>query len=295
MESSAVTDAIEVERIFTRDSDYLSVVTFLPLSLTFGDREVDNDFNAYGSSIPRMSDVGRRLASTATGDDERKSATRGATMDEPADRRELSNAQPMKTSRWPRTSRRQERVRGVLERRQPDLTVVLENVHDPHNVSAVLRSCDAVGVLRVHLIYTFEQPPGGVFARTTSASAAKWIETERHGSIADCYTALRANGYAILATTLAEASIDLYTADLTKPTALVFGNEMRGVSPEAATLADALVAIPMMGMVESLNISVACAVTLYEALRQRRAAGQYAESKLDAMTLDALAGDWLRR
>lgn len=211
------------------------------------------------------------------------------------DRRQLPEARAAKTTKWPRTTRRQERVRGVLERRQPDLTVVLENVHDPHNVSAVLRSCDAVGVLRVHLIYTFEQPPGGVFARTTSASAAKWVETERHASVADCYTALRATGYAILATALAESSIDLYAADLTRPTALVFGNEMRGVSPEAAALADTLVAIPMMGMVESLNVSVACAVTLYEALRQRRAAGQYADPKVDATSLDALTDDWLRR
>jgi tRNA (guanosine-2'-O-)-methyltransferase len=216
-------------------------------------------------------------------------------MPDPADRRELAKGQPNKTSRWPRTERRAERVASVLARRQPDLTVVLENVHDPHNVSAVLRSCDAVGVLAVHLVYTTEEPPAGAFARTTSASAAKWLETHRHPSIDACYAALRRQGLAVFATALAEDSRDLYGVDLTRPTALVFGNEMRGVSAEAAAAADGLVAIPMSGMVQSLNISVACAVALFEAFRQRRAAGAYDRPKLEQDQLAALRDDWLRR
>jgi tRNA (guanosine-2'-O-)-methyltransferase len=200
-----------------------------------------------------------------------------------------------KTSRWPRTERRVERVTAVLGRRQRDLTVVLENVHDPHNISAVLRSCDATGVLRAHVVYTVESPPVGAFARTTSASAAKWIDVVRHESIAACYAALRAEGFSIAATALGAQSDDLYEVDLTRPTALVFGNEMRGVSEEARDLADGSIAIPMMGMVQSLNISVACAVSLYEALRQRRAAGAYDRPTLDASTLDELREDWLRR
>src|SRR5687767_3710555 len=80
-----------------------------------------------------------------------------------------------KTSKWPRTSRRQERIESVLERRQTSLTVVLEDVHDPHNASAVLRSCDAVGVLDVHLVYVHDEPPRKSFGRSTSASAAKWM------------------------------------------------------------------------------------------------------------------------
>lgn len=211
-----------------------------------------------------------------------------------ADRRELAKAIGVKTERWPRTDRRRARVTSVLARRQPDLTVVLENVHDPHNVSAVLRSCDAVGVVRVHTIYTEEERPDG-FARTSSASAAKWVDAVHHESVADCYAALRADGFAIVATAVRPDSTDLYDLDLARPTALVFGNEQRGASDEAVAGADARCVIPMMGMVQSLNISVACAVTLYEALRQRRAAGVYASPKLSTDALAALEADWLIR
>lgn len=214
---------------------------------------------------------------------------------EAIDRRALAREQPEKQTRWPRTERRQRRVAAVLARRQPDLTVVLENVHDPHNVSAVLRTCDAVGVVRAHAVYTIEEPPTGMFARQTSASASKWVEVVRHDSVAACYETLHREGLAILATSLGASSIDLYATDLTKPIALVLGNEMRGLSDEARSLADGEIEIPMMGMVQSLNISVAGAVCLYEALRQRVAAGQYAQPKLDEGTLRALAQEWLKR
>lgn len=212
-----------------------------------------------------------------------------------ADRRELAKQIGVKTSKWPRTARRQQRIRSVLERRQPDLTVVLENVHDPHNVSAVLRSCDAVGILTVHTIYTVEQPPERAYARTTSASAAKWIDVERHESVDACFARLRELGFKILATALTDQSESLYDTDLTKPVALVFGNEMRGVSDEVLAKADGTVMIPMRGMIESLNISVACAVSLYEAARQRAAAGVYDRPKLSESELERLTDDWLRR
>lgn len=200
-----------------------------------------------------------------------------------------------KASRWPRTSRRQERVRDVLSKRQTSLTVVLEDVHDPHNASAVLRSCDGVGVLDVHLVYMHEEPPARSLARTTSGSAAKWIQTHYHDSIQDCYRALRQRGMRIFATALGRESEDLYSLDLTQPTALVFGNEMRGVTEEAVAGADSTVFIPMQGMVESLNISIACAVTLYEAMRQRVAAGMYEEPELDADKLATLEQEWLKK
>lgn len=195
----------------------------------------------------------------------------------------------------PITERRRRRMLDVLARRQPDLTVVIENVHDPHNISAVLRSCDAVGVPAVHLVYTVEERPE--LSRVTSASAVKWLQITHHPSIAACYAALREEGFRIYATHLDAASRELYDLDLTEPVALVFGNEHRGVSDEALAGADASVVIPMMGMVQSLNISVACAVSLYEALRQRRAAGAYDLSapKLPAPERQSLLANWLRR
>jgi tRNA (guanosine-2'-O-)-methyltransferase len=217
------------------------------------------------------------------------------TAPEAADRKALSRTQPLKARRWPRTERRQARIRSVLARRQPDLTVVLENVHDPHNVSAILRTCDGVGVLRVHAVYSIEEPPKGAFARQTSASAAKWVDVERHESLAGCYKQLRAEGLSILVTSIGFDSRPLYDWDLRQPVALVLGNEMRGVSAEARDMADGAIQIPMAGMVESLNVSVACAVCLYEAFRQRTAAGDYQYPKLDPDRLRALEDDWLRR
>lgn len=207
----------------------------------------------------------------------------------------LSSVGAVKTSKWPRTSRRQERIESVLARRQPSLTVVLEDVHDPHNASAVLRSCDAVGVLDVHLVYVNEEPPRKSFGRSTSASAAKWIRLHQHESISACYAVLREQGFTIAATALEPDSKDFYSTDLTRPTALVFGNEMRGVSEAAIAGADMTVYIPMQGMVESLNISVSCAVTLYEAMRQRAAAGMYETPQLSESEMNAIRDEWLKK
>jgi tRNA (guanosine-2'-O-)-methyltransferase len=211
------------------------------------------------------------------------------------DRRTLAETQSVKPSRWPRTERRQARIAAVLARRQPDLTVVLENIHDPHNVSAILRSCDAVGVLRVHAVYTVETPPPGAFARQTSASAAKWIDVERHESVEGCFARLHHDGFTILGAALGEAARSLFAWDFRPPIAIVLGNEMRGLSAEAQAGCDGLIEIPMAGMVQSLNVSVAAAVCLYEAFRQREAAGAYRAPKLGAGDLRRLEADWLRR
>jgi tRNA (guanosine-2'-O-)-methyltransferase len=201
----------------------------------------------------------------------------------------------IKTDRFPRTSRRIRRIEGVLRHRQPTLTVVLEDVHDPHNASAVLRSCDAVGVLDIHLVYVHDTPPRKALNRTTSASAAKWIQTHVYHSVEECYATLRASGFRIFAAALREDTTDLYALDLAAPTALVFGNEQRGVTEAAANLADGTMSIPMHGMVESLNISVACAVVLYEAMRQRQEAGLYDQPQLDEAARSALRADWIGR
>lgn len=194
-----------------------------------------------------------------------------------------------------RTNRRLQRIQSVLARRQTGLTVVLEDIHDPHNASAVLRSCDAVGILDVHLVYVHEAPPRASFGRATSASAAKWIRLHSWDSIEACYAHLRETGFTILATALDHRSRGLYEVNFAQPTALVFGNEKRGVTAAAAEGADGTIYIPMQGMVESLNISVACAVTLYEAMRQRMVAGAYETPALDTAELQQLEGDWIRR
>ncbi|MBS1913558.1 MAG: RNA methyltransferase [Bacteroidetes bacterium] len=191
------------------------------------------------------------------------------------------------------TVRRLERLRSTIERRQPTLHMVLENVHDPHNVSAVLRTCDAVGVGTVHLVYTYEEFPK--IGKTSSASAWKWTNIEQHQSVQECYARLRSLGCRIYATDLAERAVSLYNVEMTGPTALVFGNEHRGVTPEASSLADGNILIPMVGLVQSLNISVACAVTLYEAMRQRTVAGMYDTPALGPTAIEAMLKEWAER
>lgn len=189
------------------------------------------------------------------------------------------------------SERRIEKLRTALRHRQPDLTVVIENVHDPHNVSAMLRSCDAVGVMEVQLIYTNEEFPD--IGKKSSASAKKWVARRNFDSVEKCYTRLRKEGFTIYATRLSEKSVSLYELDLTKPVALVFGNEHRGVSDDAAALADGNFQIPMMGMIQSLNVSVACAVCLFEALRQRMAAGMYDRARLPIHTIGTVLKKWM--
>jgi tRNA (guanosine-2'-O-)-methyltransferase len=117
----------------------------------------------------------------------------------------------------------------------------------------------------------------------------------RHESIQECYRYLKGEGFTIVATAFADDASDLYRLDLRQPTAIVFGNEMRGLSEEAVAGADGRVVIPMLGMVQSLNISVACAVTLFEAMRQRREGGDYATAKVPDAERARLLEEWLKR
>ena len=166
------------------------------------------------------------------------------------------------------TERRRRRMREVLARRQDDLVIVLENIHDAHNASAVLRSCDAFGVGAVALCYTDQ-----VFPKISSGAAAnvqKWLQIERYDSVAECVAALRERSLRIYATELAGEPLDYLDVDWRGPSAIVLGNEHRGCSEEMLAAADARVRIPMQGFVGSLNVSVAAAVLLAEASRQRR-------------------------
>ena len=192
-----------------------------------------------------------------------------------------------------RTVRRLERFRRVIEAKQIDFHLILENVHDPHNVSAVLRTCDAVGVGTVHLVYTFEEFPK--IGRQSSAGVGKWANLQRYRSIEECYQTLRDQGVGIYATDLTEDAVGLYELDMTAPIALVFGNEHRGISEEASQLADGNFHIPMFGLAQSLNISVACAVSLYEGLRQRLSTGKYDTPGLPEQEINRMLQEWIEK
>lgn len=160
----------------------------------------------------------------------------------------------------------------MLATRQPDLTVCLEQVHKPHNVSAIIRTADAVGVHQVHAVWPTTR------MRTLVSSAAgsnSWVSVKTHPTIGDAVGHLKAQGMQILATNLSARAVDFREVDYTRPTCVLLGQEKTGITEEALALADQDIVIPMIGMVQSLNVSVASALILYEAQRQRQNAGLY--------------------
>jgi tRNA (guanosine-2'-O-)-methyltransferase len=189
------------------------------------------------------------------------------------------------------TPERKARIQHVLNHRQPDLTVVLENVHDPHNISAVMRTCDSIGIQDIHILNT-RIAKHNKFGKKSSASAAGWLSIHHHDDIIACFSALRERYQKIYATHLGTESYSLYDLDLTQPVALVFGNEHAGVSEEVLKLCDGNFIIPQVGMVQSLNISVACAVSLYEAFRQRQKQGHYAQNRMPVKDWERLSVQW---
>lgn len=189
-----------------------------------------------------------------------------------------------------KTERRVKRIEDTLRRRQHTLSIVLENIHDPHNVSAIFRTCDAAGVPLVHLLYTIEKFPG--VHRISSASGHKWVEREKHKNAVDCFETLRSKGFKIYASLLNDKAVNLFDIDLTQKIALVFGNEHRGVSKETEEAADEVFYIPMNGMIQSLNVSVAAAVSLYEAYRQRSVKGMYELCGLSDTELNKKLNEW---
>ncbi|MHB8906297.1 MAG: TrmH family RNA methyltransferase [Melioribacteraceae bacterium] len=192
-----------------------------------------------------------------------------------------------------KTDERLQKIISTATARQFSLQVVMENIHDPHNVSAIFRTCDAVGVPKISLLYTFESFPR--ISKTSSSSANKWIDVEKYNDTKNCYDHLRAQGFKVYASMLNKNALNIYDIDLTQKIALVFGNEKRGVSAEAENLADETFYIPMRGMIQSLNVSVAAAVTLYEAQRQRVIKNMYGQSELEKKELDALIDRWCEK
>ncbi len=189
------------------------------------------------------------------------------------------------------TPEREQRLNFVLNHRQPDLVVVLENVFDPHNISAVMRTCDAVGIQELFVLNT-TIPPHQKWGKRSSSSAAKWLTIHQYQQLDDVIAALRQRNMKIYTTGLGKESRNLYHLDLTAPTALVFGNEKSGCSEEMMLASDGNFLIPQVGIIKSLNISVACAVSVYEAYRQKMTAGHYDSRKLDGDILNRLEQEW---
>lgn len=189
------------------------------------------------------------------------------------------------------TPERTEKLLRVLNRRQANLTVVMENVQDPHNISAVMRTCDAVGIQDIYILNT-KIPRHKKFGVKSSSSAAKWLTVHQFEDAVACFQALRERFPLILTTHLSSDARSLYEIDFTQPVALVFGNEHAGVSDEIRQMADGNFIIPQMGIIQSLNISVACAVSIYEAYRQKAAAGHYDQASLPGTQRQQLLQEW---
>ncbi len=187
------------------------------------------------------------------------------------------------------TERRRQRIAEMLARRQPDLTVLMERVRKPHNFAAILRTCDAVGILEAHAVTGGETLPdlGG-----TTRGAHKWVNVVRHPDTPAAIAHLKARGFLCYAAHLSPDAVDFRTIDYTQPAALIAGTEYHGTSPEALALADRQIVIPMLGMTASLNVSVACAVVLYEAQRQRQAAGLYDHPRLPPEEINRRLAAW---
>ncbi|HEX2535431.1 MAG TPA: RNA methyltransferase [Chitinophagaceae bacterium] len=189
------------------------------------------------------------------------------------------------------TPERKAKIERVLSHRQNDLTLILENVFDPHNISAVMRSCDAVGVQEIFVL-TNRVPRHQKWGPRSSSSAHKWLTVHQFDNLEECLSAVRSRYDRVLTTHLSAKSVSLFEVDFTQRLALVFGNEHSGVSPELLAEADGNFLIPQVGMIQSLNISVACAVTLYEAYRQKERAGHYATRKLEGTQYRLLSNEW---
>ncbi len=187
------------------------------------------------------------------------------------------------------TPERYQTICRVLRRRQPDLTVITDEVHKGRNLSAIIRTCDAVGINQFHCV----EPKLGYRAfRGTALGSHKWVDTVLHKDVTSGLQSLKAGGFNVVAAHLSDRAIDFREVDYTQPTVLLMGTEKAGVSAEALEQVDQEVVIPMMGMVESFNVSVACAIILTEAQRQRQKAGMYDTSRLPREEYDRTLFQW---
>ncbi len=186
--------------------------------------------------------------------------------------------------------RRLSRMREVLEKRQRDLVLFMDRVRNEHNFSALIRTAEAVGILRI--FYGYPDPKGPSINEAVTLGAHRWVFLERVEDPVEKLREFLRDGYQVVVTWLGAGTRDFREVDYTRPTVIVVGNEVEGVSPELLPLATHRIMIPMMGMVRSLNVSVATGIILYEAFRQREAAGLYERPQLTRKEMEAILKKW---
>ncbi len=189
------------------------------------------------------------------------------------------------------TPERTEKINALLNKRQNDLTVVLENVFDPHNIAAVMRTCEAAGIMEIYVIRSI-LPTRKRWNDRSSASANKWLIVHQFADAKTCFEAIKKKYTHIFCTHLNEEAKSLYDLTFTESTALVFGNEHAGVTEEALSYCNGNFIIPQAGIIQSLNISVACAISIYEAYRQKEKAGHYENKKISVDEQNLLLRHW---
>ncbi len=172
------------------------------------------------------------------------------------------------------------KIREMVKKRQTNLTIVLENVLDPHNIAAVMRTAESIGVMEIFILFTERHVEEIEVSKRASAGSRKWLDIHLYNDIEACFKHVNSKYDTVIATHLGKNAKSIYDLDLSGSVALLFGNEHKGLTEEALKYADANMIIPQAGMGQSLNISVACAVTLYEAFRQRREKGFYSDNPL---------------
>ena len=183
-----------------------------------------------------------------------------------------------------------QKIKQTLKHRQPDLTIITENVHKAHNLSAIMRTCESVGIMEMHLVNTIVDDI--YFDSRVTTGADKWVKTRSHDDIKTGVNYLKDQGYKIYAAHLSDRSLDYRQFDYTQPTAFLLGAEKFGVSEQAEELVDEHITIPMMGMTQSLNVSVASAIILFEAQRQRDNKGYYQQMRLDNQVYEKMLFEW---
>jgi len=186
------------------------------------------------------------------------------------------------------TPERTAKLIQTLNQRQPDLALITDQVHKPRNIAALVRTCDAVGIPRIHTV----TPKEGYQFNGTTRGSDRWVKTLNHACCEDAVSRVKSEGMKVYAAHFSDRAIDYRDVDYTIPCAILMGAEKDGVSDVAADLADEHILIPMMGMVGSLNVSTAAGIILVEAQNQRLKVGMYEQSRLNPAEYTDTLFEW---